>query len=158
MSPRWAPLEDRLFSRVDKSGECWLWTGAKNNHGYGSIFANGKQSLVHRVSYEMAKGPIPAGMVIDHTCHEPACLKPDHLRAATQKQNMENRAGAPSQSTTGIRGVTWNKATRTWRARVHHYGVSYHVGLFETLAEAEAAAIAKRNELYTCNTVDRSAA
>lgn len=72
----------------------------------------------------------------------------------THKQNTENRAGAPANSTTGVRGVYFISKNR-YEAKVRHNGKRIHVGRFDTLEEAEAAVIAKRNELYTHNDLDR---
>jgi len=61
MSPRTVSLAERLEKQTDKSGTCWLWTGAVSNE-YGRITAEApsKQKLMaHRVAYELAKGPIP---------------------------------------------------------------------------------------------------
>ena len=54
-------LEERFWPKVDKSGECWVWTGWRNWAGYGYLGAvRGKGKLLgaHRVSYELAYGPI----------------------------------------------------------------------------------------------------
>src|SRR6185295_1989486 len=68
---------------------CWLWFKAWNNHGYGKIcgFGKGRSMAAHRFAYELANGPIPPGMVIDHLCRTPACVNPAHLEAVTQHEN-----------------------------------------------------------------------
>lgn len=152
------PIEDRFWKHVDKTDSCWLWTGTSTGSGnrYGQSFVKGKKQRAHRVSYEMEYGPIPPGMVIDHTCHTPKCVRPSHLQAVSQKQNNENRAGASSGSKSGIRGVSWHKTGR-WIVTVAHNNRHYTVGYFADIKEAEAAAIAKRNELFTNNLQDRKA-
>lgn len=146
-----------FWSKVDKSGECWTWTANKSPDGYGRFWAGGKLHQAHRISYEWEFGAIAGGMVIDHECHNRSCVRPDHLRQATQKQNMENRAGAEARNKAGIRGVYHHEARNKWDVQVKHHGRNIHVGRFDTSEEAEAAAIAKRNELFTHNAEDRKA-
>lgn len=113
----------------------------------------------HRYAYEQTVGPIPDMLMIDH--QYPACLKrcvtPDHLRLATRKQNEENRAGAQINSKSGVRGVCWHKKAGKWVAKIKHNGEQHYLGLFVDLAEAERVVVAKRNELFTHNELDRSA-
>jgi len=111
---------------------------------------------VHRVAFELASGPIPTGMLVDHICHRPLCIRPEHLQLATRKENGENRAGATRVSSSGRRGV-YPRPNGAWQARVRHAGQDIHVGTFDSLEEAERAVIAKRNELFTNNLADRSA-
>ena len=157
---RLTPMVERFWPKVDKSGNCWLWTAGKNKDGYGQIGrGNGTQGNMlgaHRVSYEMENGPIPAGMVIDHICHQRSCVRPSHLRAVTQKQNMENRRGPISA--TGVRGVYRVTNSPSFQVTVGHNGKLHYGGVHATIAEAEAVAIALRNRLHTCNDLDRSAA
>jgi hypothetical protein len=109
--------------------------------------------------YEMEHGPVPAGFEVDHACRNKGCSRPSHLRLATRKQNMENVAGANRNNTTsGVRGVHWNKADKKWVAQVGHNHKTHYVGRFDTLSEAAAAVLAKRNELFTHNEADRNAA
>lgn len=159
-----ATVEARLWSKVHKSEACWLWKGRITANGYGVMdlrYPGSKTSRevrAHRYLFEMYNGPITEGLDIDHICHNRACLKPSHLRATTRKQNSENRKGAAAGSKSGVRGVTWLTGRNRWRATVGHEGKQVHVGTFRDLAEAEAAVIAKRNELFTHNDLDRKAA
>jgi len=148
-------LGDRLDMYTDKTGDCWVWTGPLNDQGYGIINTVHKRIRAHRASYELAYGPIPEGMLIDHRCYTPACVKPPHLRVCTQKQNMENHNGARADSKSGVRGVSWSRQRNKWVSMITHNQHSVPVGRFDTIEEAEAAIIAKRNELFTHNDADR---
>jgi hypothetical protein len=90
-----------------------------------------------------------------HTCPK-NCVNPDHLRPVTHKQNHENRAGPQRNGHSGVRGVTWNKKNQAWQAQVKHHQKTHYAGIFDTVEEAEAAVIAKRNELFTHNDRDRT--
>ena len=142
-------VEERFWSKVDKTGDCWIWTAACTPDGYGKIRHEGKLVYAHRLSYEWMHGEIPEGMYTDHRCHQRNCVRPDHLRLVTPGQNQQNRRGSQSNSTTGVRGVTWDKGRRKYQARVWLSGKKYHAGRYDTIEEAEAAVIAKRQELFT---------
>lgn len=145
----------RFESKINKTDACWLWTGKPTPLGYGSIRINGRDVRAHRFSYEKYVGKIPEGMEIDHICRNRICVNPKHLRAATRKQNIENHTGARSDSKTGVRGVSRKSRDGKYEASVQHNGKRYYVGIFTDITEAEAAVIAKRNELFTHNDLDR---
>ena len=92
------PWPDRFWNAVEKdgpqvegmTGECWIWT-ASTVRGYGTVRLDGKRRRAHRVSYEMAKGPIPEGLDVDHLCFNPPCVNPDHLEAVTREENLRRR-------------------------------------------------------------------
>lgn len=149
-------FEQSFWAKVEKTGECWIWT-ASTTRGYGVIRRDTKPFYAHRLSYEWARGPIPTGMYIDHICRNPLCVRPDHLRVTTNKENNENHNGPTRRSTSGIRGVTWNKRKGKWFAHVRHNGRQHSCGYHADLAEAEKAVLAKRLELHTHNDLDRKA-
>jgi hypothetical protein len=82
-------LADRFWTKVDKQPTCWEWQSARDKNGYGVFIVQGKTKLAHRVAYELTYGLIPAGMVIMHLCNNCRCVRPDHLRAGTQKENIQ---------------------------------------------------------------------
>lgn len=146
----------RFWSKVDKTETCWNWTDAiASNDGYGQIYFGGQYQRSHRVSYQINVGRIPEGLDIDHMCHNRACVNPEHLRTATNKQNTENPAGLNRNNTSGARGVSWDKVNKAWRAAVVHNGKTHRLGRFSSLHEASVAAKDKRIELFTYNVLDR---
>lgn len=80
---------DRFLSKVNKSGECWLWTGSIDKYGYGEFWFDGRTQRAHRVSHMLFVGSIPSGLQVDHGCRVRSCVNPAHLEAVTQKINIQ---------------------------------------------------------------------
>ena len=84
-------LEERFFARVQISEGCWLWTGAKNNNGYGMLRRSGTGNqprvLAHRASWELHRGEIPDGQHVLHHCDNPPCVNPAHLWLGDARAN-----------------------------------------------------------------------
>lgn len=152
---RFSNSAEGLKHRTEWRGECLEYTGHRDRLGYGKLRAYGKPMLAHRFAWELENGPIPEGLYLDHTCHNPPCCNVAHLRLATQKLNMEHQLRAHKGSTSGVRGVHWNKARQRWQVQVRHNKTPHYGGLFTDLAEAEAVAKRMRNELFTRNDADR---
>lgn len=147
--------EQRFWAKVDKSGECWVWTAAKYPSGYGAFRVHPKElRAAHRFAWELEHGPIPEGMFVDHACHTRACVRTSHHRLVTNKQNGENRAEVPGVS----RGVAWRPDKNAWRARVTHNYKEFFGGYHATEEEAAEAARLLRLELFTHNDADRKSA
>lgn len=83
----------RFWSKVDKKApnDCWEWT-AYTEKGYGRCAWTGNtgQTWAHRFSYESTYGKIPKGKMVLHSCDNPPCVNPKHLRVGTQKDNMRD--------------------------------------------------------------------
>ena len=82
---------ERFWSKVDRSGgpdACWPWTTAGRviDGEYGKFRLRG----AHRVSWELANGPIPDGLCVLHRCDNPPCVRPDHLWIGTKKDNIRD--------------------------------------------------------------------
>jgi hypothetical protein len=110
----------------------------------------------HRFAYELEYGPVPAETFVDHHHLCPKrCVRSEHLRIATMKQNIENAIALRSTNSSGVRGVWLDRTTGRWQAQVTHHGKRYWAGSHAELKDAEEAVVLKRNELFTHNDIDR---
>lgn len=85
--------ERRFWLKVDKTETCWNWTGATRGDGHGHLVRDGRWTGAHRYAYQITRGPIPTGLVIDHLCRNGLCVNPDHLEPVTQRVNTLRGVG-----------------------------------------------------------------
>ena len=118
-------VEERFWAKVDRSGECWLWTAA-TSRGYGRFVMQGSLRLAHRVAWRIVRGSDPsADMVLDHVCRVRSCVNPDHLREVTMAENVRVGAKAKlSDSSAGSLRREYAAGDVTFRELGERYGVS----------------------------------
>jgi hypothetical protein len=93
----------RFWARVDKTSghgpknRCWIWTKAKDQHGYGRCAYEGKLYLATHISYKLTHGEFPKSPHLRHSCHNPPCVKPSHLKPGTAKENNSDMIEAGRQ-------------------------------------------------------------
>jgi len=108
------PLDDKIMRRwvghiwTGPETDCWIWIGARTLAGYGQMKLAGHKSnyLAHRVGFVHRFGPIKNSGVLMHTCDNPSCVNPDHLKVGTYRKNIwdminknRHRGCVPVQST-----------------------------------------------------------
>ena len=85
----------RSVSSVIASG-CWIWTRYRIRDGYGRLTLNGRQVLAHRMVMHVSGGMTSKQFedpvtIVMHTCDQPACVNPEHLRIGSQQDNIRDR-------------------------------------------------------------------
>lgn len=109
------PIAERLWIRAIRTDTgCLEWQGARNRKGYGVIqIGVRKQGFAHRVAYEEAIGPIPAGKLVCHRCDNPRCIEPDHLFTGDATDNLRD---ASRKGRIGKGHHVYAEALRQYRA------------------------------------------
>ena len=70
---------------------CWEWLMFLNHAGYGQCTINNRRWLAHRYVYSTVVADIPEDLIIMHTCDNPKCVRPSHLRLGTHAQNQHDK-------------------------------------------------------------------
>ena len=113
---RFLSIDERFWQKVKVGSpeSCWLWQANKSRGGYGKFFLAGRGNIyAHRFAYELAVGPIPKGMQIDHLCRNRACVNPDHMESVSSKTNTlrgTNSAAGNARKTHCLRGHAFTEA------------------------------------------------
>ena len=101
-------LARRLANGLDSAPEdgCWEWKRTRNADGYGLLTVAGRGTLAHRLAYELAGGVLLCGEHVRHTCDNPPCINPAHLRSGGPFENMRDmvsrgRHGGPPPAMVG---------------------------------------------------------
>ena len=112
---------DRVYPFVKNEGDCLIFTGCRDDCGYGRITRDGRLVRIHREVWIKNNGAIPEGKEICHTCDNPACINPDHLWAGTHLENMQDRSAKGRQArlfgNTHTRGKSINRGSKHGRSK-----------------------------------------
>lgn len=85
--------ESALFYTPIGGEGCWQWLGEISRNGYGLAYYKGRAYRAHRAVYEVARGPIPEGLQLDHLCRVRHCVRPSHLEPVTNWENTRRGIG-----------------------------------------------------------------
>ncbi len=81
----------RFMGKVDRTVDCWVWTGATFPTGYGRFSAKRRPTLAHRVAFFIANDKLPGELVVCHRCDDKRCVNPAHLFLGTIGDNNTDR-------------------------------------------------------------------
>src|SRR6185312_2134418 len=122
--------------------ECYYYTGGITGNGYGNwplkVRGKWKNTLAHRLIFQLFHGPIPERMLVDHKCHNRHCINPEHLRLATSAENCQHRV--KRSVTSSFKGVSFSKAKRLkkcWRASIKKGEIEYQAHFDSELEAAK---------------------
>jgi predicted XRE-type DNA-binding protein len=88
--------EERFWSRVIKSGKCWIWQGGVSPYGYGYVGYKGKVWQAHRLSWLLTFNKKPKFLL--HSCDNKLCVNTLHLSEGNHTQNMADMVNKSRQA------------------------------------------------------------
>ena len=88
-----------FWTHIRRTDTCWIWTGLKNEKGYGVVGQYGKRWRAHRLMWTIHFNcQIPPGLQVLHSCDNPSCVNPDHLFLGTNLHNRQDMVAKQRQA------------------------------------------------------------
>lgn len=112
--------EGRTNFTISETG-CWVWNGKLNEDGYATTHWDNKSVRIFVALYQQIRGPIPAGLILDHLCRNKACVNPYHMEPVTWGENVRR---GKSAKITQFDVMTIRKSSQSAIALGRHYGLS----------------------------------
>jgi hypothetical protein len=78
---------------------CWIYTSHRQSHnGYPEMCINTKRARMSHYIYRRFRGKIPENHIIMHVCDSPTCINPNHLKAGTILENIQDKVDKGRQA------------------------------------------------------------
>lgn len=151
-SPKYGKMESFISTnKLQKANEfIGSWLAAYNKHTK-SFYVFGHtprvKGLQTTVQLHRWITNAPSRLVCDHVNHNTLDNTDENLRLIENADNLQNRKGANRGSSSGIRGVSWEKINKKWRARVKLNNKEFHIGYFDDIEEARIAVESARENM-----------
>jgi len=132
--------ETGIFTRnlfLSNRTRCGGMAGTAHSAGYITISVDNKKYFTHRLAFLYMEGYIPENQV-DHINRIRDDNRWINLREVSHSCNMRN-ASVGKNNTSGVTGVSWDKASNKWRAIIRVLGINKHLGIFESFNDAVTA-------------------
>jgi HNH endonuclease len=106
-----------LIAHSEAQGDCMVYYGSRNKHGYCRIQVGGRKGrkfLVHRLMWILVHGIIPDEICVLHKCDNPPCINPEHLFLGTRRENSADMVRKDRQSRHHYFGERSSHHKLTW--------------------------------------------
>ena len=77
----------RFWEKVEKSDNCWQWTGAKNPVGYGLAVFEDRVQPAHRVCWKLEFGECAPEVFLDNKCGNKSCVRTQHWEISVRRKS-----------------------------------------------------------------------
>lgn len=134
------PLSQGKFAIVDDEDYDflmqWKWCATKMGktfYAVRNIYPNGRQTslLMHRLILNLTDTKI----LCDHRDMNGLNNQKSNIRPCTKSENQRN-VKKRTHNRSGYKGVTWNEATKKWRAQIGVNGKVLYLGTFISIINA----------------------
>jgi hypothetical protein len=89
-------VEDRFWSKVDRSGRCWHWTASTGRQGYGRFTVlRGVVVRAHHFAWALLRGPLPESARVLQRCGDRLCVRAEHLYLGARVRSSSRRRRRP---------------------------------------------------------------
>lgn len=103
-------LLPRLWTRINKTATCWLWTGGRHVNGFGMLREHGRSYAAHRLTWATVNGPLDPWDDLLKTCAGDGCVRPDHftrIRHGSRKPAVLTAENVRYLRDERLRGRSW---------------------------------------------------